>query len=160
MYISYSRAGVAFYVLKDILGAELFQKTLKSFINRWAGKHPTAYDFIFTFEDISDQDLGWFWQPWFFDFGYPYLTIQSPSREAGELKVVIEKLGSFPAPVKLVVSFNDGTFEEFNKSAGIWADGQALKTLTFKIDKSVKKVEIDAVVVPDNNKSNNSFTLD
>ena len=64
----YMRPSMAFWTLQDILGKEMFRKCLHEFVDRWAGKHPTPYDFFFTFNDISGENLNWFWQPWFLGF--------------------------------------------------------------------------------------------
>ena len=160
MYISYSRAGVAFYVLKDILGAELFQKCLKSFINRWAGKHPTAYDFFYTFEDISGQDLSWFWQLWFFDFGYPDLAVKAVNAEADGYKVEVKRIGDFPVPVNLIITFKNGSTKEVTKSAKIWESGEHSVSVFISTENKIKQVEINTTSVPDIDNSNNSFTLE
>ena len=72
----YNRSAIAYNILRDVLGDELFLKALQEYINRWNGKHPTPYDFFFTFEDVTKQDLSWFWKPWFFEYGYPDLAMK------------------------------------------------------------------------------------
>ena len=29
-------------------------------MDRWNGKHPAPWDFFYTFNDVSGQDLNWF----------------------------------------------------------------------------------------------------
>jgi len=159
-FATYGRSAVSFYVLKNILGQEVFQECLVTFINRWSGKHPTPYDFFFTVEDVSGLDLNWFWNPWYFEFGYPDLAVKSASQKENRLNVRLEKVGSFPTPVNLVVEYDDGRIERFYESAAIWADGKTSKTLKFNIENPVKSVEIDAASVPDNNGDNNNFVMD
>jgi hypothetical protein len=154
MYVSYSRSGVAFYVLKNILGEEVFQECLVAFINRWAGKHPTGYDFFYTFEDVSGQNLSWFWEPWFFEFGYPDLGVRSVVKGARGYEITIDKIGSFPTPINLLVSYEDGTTDEINESAALWKGGGEYVTITIDSPVAVTKVEINSLTVPDVDRGN------
>ncbi len=160
MYISYSRAAVAFYVLQNILGYELFQKCLVEFIDRWRGKHPTGYDFFYTFENVSKQNLNWFWEPWFFEFGYPDLAINSIEQNEDQFSVEVERIGRFPAPVNLIITYQDGSEESVQRNANIWKDAGLIKYVKFITKKKVKKVEINTLTVPDTNPKNNIFIVD
>src|SRR5665647_3223370 len=35
-------------------------------VDRWAFKHPTPWDFFRTMENVSGEDLSYFWRGWFF----------------------------------------------------------------------------------------------
>jgi hypothetical protein len=59
-YHAYSRSSTAFYMLYELIGEEKFNKGLQEFAKRWESKHPTPYDFFFTFNEIAGEDLGWF----------------------------------------------------------------------------------------------------
>jgi aminopeptidase N len=59
---SYGKPGIFYWTLQNLLGDELFFKCLHEYMNRWNGKHPTPYDFFFTFNDVSKQDLSWFYK--------------------------------------------------------------------------------------------------
>ena len=65
---------MAFWTLQDFWERKC-SKNVSMDLIRWAGKHPTPYDFFFTFNDISGENLDWFWQPWFFGFQYLDLAI-------------------------------------------------------------------------------------
>ena len=47
-------------------GRELFDKSFKTYAERWAFRHPSPADFFRTMEDASGIDLDWFWRGWFF----------------------------------------------------------------------------------------------
>jgi hypothetical protein len=53
--MSYYKPALAYEMLKSALGEELFAKGLKEFIARWNGKHPTPWDFFYTFEDVAKK---------------------------------------------------------------------------------------------------------
>lgn len=62
---SYGKAGLCYWVLKDLLGDEKFFKALHEFMNQWNGKHPMPYDFFNTINQVSEQNLDWFWKAGF-----------------------------------------------------------------------------------------------
>jgi hypothetical protein len=94
-YASYPLPAFLYAVLYDHLGEELFLDCWREYIRRWAKKSPTPYDFFYTFEDVSGQDLSWFWKPWFFNFGS--VDVDIVSFENGQL--VLENKGNRPVPI-------------------------------------------------------------
>jgi hypothetical protein len=47
-----------------VLGKERFEAAFREYVSRWAFKHPTPWDFFHTIENVSGEDLGWFWRAW------------------------------------------------------------------------------------------------
>ncbi|MEJ2595248.1 MAG: M1 family metallopeptidase [bacterium] len=159
MFASYSRSAVAFYVLEGILGKAMFTSCLQSFIIRWKGKHPTPYDFFYTVADVSGQSLNWFWEPWFFEFGYPDLQIDSATQDDNKIQVEVRKKGSLPVPVSLILTFESGRTVQLDESAGIWADGREKLSIFHETKQKLTKVEVDISRVPDSDRSNNIFLV-
>lgn len=50
---------------KYILGEDRFDFAFKTYIDRWAYKHPTPWDFFRTMDNAAGEDLSWFWKGWF-----------------------------------------------------------------------------------------------
>ncbi|MDX1628897.1 MAG: M1 family metallopeptidase [Fulvivirga sp.] len=115
-YASYPLPAFLYSVLHHHLGEALFSKCYNTYIKDWAEKSPTPYDFIYTFERVSGQDLSWFWQPWFFRYGYVEVGIES--FEKGKLK--IKNMGSRPVPLIVNVTYEDGSTWQSDHSASIW----------------------------------------
>jgi len=65
-----------------------------------SGKHPTPYDFLFTFNEVTGENLNWFWKPWFFESGYPDLAMDKVVTNDSEAEITIRKVGNVPTPVK------------------------------------------------------------
>lgn len=151
-YMSYSLPAFVYTVLHHHLGDELFFKSYKEFISRWAEKSPTPYDFFYTFENVSGQDLAWLWKPWFFEFGYPDLDIQSFHKD----KLVIVNKGAKPVPVFIETEYHNGKITEIERGAAIWKDGK--KTIEIKIPDyaQVKKIILNKQI-PDYNPANNFY---
>ena len=159
MYVSYNRSAIAFYVLEDILGGETFDKCMTAFITRWTGKHPTAYDFFFTFNNVSGRNLNWFWEPWFFNFGYADLSIEGVYDKENKYFVGIKNEGGFPTPVFLKLLLEDGSTKLFHFSANIWEDGKKTTEVEINSNKKIKIITIDNLYSPDANENNNLFLV-
>ena len=156
---SYQRPQQAYFTLLDLLGYETFHSTMTEYMNRWKGKHPAPFDFFLTWNNVSGQNLDWFWKPWFFDWGYPDLSIREVIRdEAGDRPVVvIERLGTQPVPVELAVEYTDGTKETFHQTAAVWKAGEQQLRVPVAVRKRVKSVALGSKTIPDVDRKNNSW---
>jgi hypothetical protein len=157
--MAYFRAGSAYIVLHDLLGDALFKKALQEFMQRWAGKHPLPYDFFYTFEDVTEQELDWFWKPWFFEAGYPDLELKEAKVIDKALSIVVEKKGNIPVPLRIKIVYADDSSEELAFTAEIWRKS-ALFTHSQTIDREVKVVTITHGLTPDIDKTNNTYHFD
>jgi aminopeptidase N len=50
---------------EQILGEDRFDYAFRTYIKRWAFKHPTPWDFFHTMDNAAGEDLSWFWNEWF-----------------------------------------------------------------------------------------------
>lgn len=157
--VFYNRPAVAYYELMELLGKDLFKKSLKEFIYRWQGKHPIPQDFFFTFDDVTGEDLSWFWKPWFFEFGYPDQAITEVEAKEDLIKATIKKVGNIPTRVLVVFVFEDGTIQSVSKSAREWKDGNNKIIVELKTSKKVKNVFLENKYIPDSVEENDFFTL-
>ncbi|MEJ2544523.1 MAG: M1 family metallopeptidase, partial [Calditrichaceae bacterium] len=156
---SYTKAGMAYQMLIDLLGEELFKKALHTYMDRWHGKHPIPYDFFFTFNDVVGEDMSWFWNPWFFEPGYPDLCIKSVEEDDNEMNVTIQRLGNVPVPVSIIVVYEDNSENVIEKKADVWKNGD--DEITLKIDnyKNAIKLILGNKYIPDINFKNNTFLI-
>lgn len=152
VYSSHStKASIAYRILENILGEELLRQGVQEFVNRWQGKHPSPYDFFNTLEDIADMDLKWFWQPWFFDFGYPDVEIVG----VDEKNIVIRKVGHLPIPVIIEITYDDDSTETIEESALIWSENNEKVKIAFDAEKTPSKVTLENRFFPDKYQDNN-----
>jgi hypothetical protein len=152
---SYTKASTAYYFLKEALGEEVFKKALLEYINRWNGKHPLPYDFFNTFNDVAKEDLSWFWNPWFFEPGYPDLGIKSVKAVKEGTEVIIEKTGNVPVPIDLEVTFTDDSKEKIYNKITVWKTGAKEFVVNIKNGKEIKRVELLDDHSPDGKLKNN-----
>lgn len=153
----YNRPANAYRELEFLLGRDLFKQALLEYMDRWNEKHPIPQDFFFTFNDVVGEDLTWFWNPWFYEFGYPDLAISNAMQKDKNISVEIKKLGNIPTRVLVTLEFEDGTKETIEKSARVWKDGKDNLTLKLEKSKKVKRVEVGNIYIPDSVKENNIF---
>ncbi len=156
---SYGRPATAYAILRDMLGDKLFLKVMHGYMNRWHGKHPLPYDFFNSINDLSGQNLNWYLKPWFFESGYPDLGIKKVERKNGTIRVVVEKVGNFPTPVKVNLIFANDSSKSITKTAAAWADGNTTVTFNIPVDQKVVRVELGGSHIPDAVKENNSYEL-
>lgn len=150
---AYTRSANAFYFLRELMGTEKFNEAMQLYMKRWARKHPTPYDFFFTFEEVAGEDLSWYWNPWFFEFGYPDLAIELVS----DHEVVISKKGNIPVPLKVTIWYEDGNLDVICENLRIWKNTNQI-ALKHKGGK-VKKVTLGDKLIPDSKPGNNQLTV-
>ncbi|MCI4671696.1 MAG: M1 family metallopeptidase [Bacteroidia bacterium] len=150
-YASYPLPAFLYSILYDELGEETFMKCWQEYIRRWAKKSPTPYDFFYTFENVSGQDLSWFWKPWFFNYGNVDVSIASFKKG----KLIVNRNASRPTPISLLINYEDGTSKTENFKAGNWKDSDEFTT---KVDnyKEVKNIIVN-YNLPDNNLLDNCY---
>ncbi|MFW5974672.1 MAG: M1 family metallopeptidase [Bacteroidota bacterium] len=156
---AYSRPANAFFVLQQMLGEDLFKDVIFEYVQRWKKKHPTPYDFFNTVEDVTGKDLTWFWNPWFFEKGYPDLAIQGVKKGKNSDEVQIEKRGVLPVPVKLKIGYEDGTEETIERSADIWKQSDVFNYQA-RENKTISFIYLGGIDIPDSYPENNIYTTE
>jgi len=156
---SYTRPGLAYYFLYDMLGKEKFLKALHLYMERWHGKHPLPYDFFYSFSEGAGENLDWYWIPWFFERGYPDLKVKDVKENRGSFKIIVDKEGSIPVPAALTVTFFDDSEEEIYRTADVWRDNSEIE-IELNSKKRIKRVKIDKDKTPDVNGSNDEWVLE
>ncbi|WP_425392219.1 M1 family metallopeptidase [Ekhidna sp.] len=150
-YSAYPLPAFIYSMLHFHLGDEVFFKAYKEYINRWAKKSPIPYDFFFTMEDVSGEDLSWLWKPWFFEFGAPDVKIGEIKKD----KLTIVNAGSRPVPVRVEVKYKDGTDYEISKSAKEISGKNEIQ-VTIPDYKNIETISVNASV-PDLDDTDNFY---
>ena len=154
---SYGKGGICYWVLQDMLGDKLFFKGLHQYIDNWHGKHPTPYDFFYSFNAATGKDLDWFWKKWFIDWVYPDLGIKSVTAGTNASTITIENKGGLPLPVFLNIKFEKGDSVLVHYGADIWSKGNKEFIITQKLSSSIKSIELGNAWEPDKFKEDNSW---
>ena len=156
---AYNRSSIAYEILRDMLGDEIFLKALREYINRWKRKHPIPYDFFYTFNEISEQNLNWFWKPWFFEIGYPDLKIDKVHIMDGKVFIDIQNNGTIPVPVKLTVTYEDDINEIFYYKADTWKTSNVIFSAEIILSGILKEIKLGDINIPDSDRENNLWLV-
>ncbi|MBK7093562.1 MAG: M1 family metallopeptidase [Saprospiraceae bacterium] len=152
---SYNKSYIANIFLMEYLGEERFLNCLQEYIKRWAGKHPMPYDFFKTFNEISGENLDWFWKSWYFDIGYPDLGIIMPDSKT----IVVENFGRLPLPFVTIINYEDGTNNTMEYNMKIWKNSKTKLVVPVTIEKKIRNITLENPKFIDLDTSNNSVIL-
>ncbi|MEP6582915.1 MAG: M1 family metallopeptidase [Ginsengibacter sp.] len=155
---SYGKGGLCYYVLQDMLSDNLFFKCLHKYINDWHGKHPTPYDFFYSFNNTSGKDLNWFWQTWFFELGYPDLAIKKIEKSGAGSRITIENKGELPLPVYVTITSSQAKESVFRFNAETWKTGKKEMSFETKIPfAEIAKVVLGNQFIPEKYEQDNTW---
>ena len=154
---AYGKPALGYLALKDLLGDAQFRTALHGFMDRWHGKHPIPWDFFNSFNNITGQNLNWFWKSWFFDPSYIDLAVASVTKSGDGYTVVISNIGGMPAPVDLHLAFADGTTSIVHETPAIWAANLRQATVRVPGAKALQSLTLDGGIWMDAEPSNNRW---
>ena len=159
--LSYSKPSAGLVLLREqILGKDRFDRAFKTYINRWAFKHPTPDDFFHTIENVAGESLQWFWRGWFvnnwkLDVAVRKVTyVDSTNYSKGAL-ITLDNLEKMVMPVILEIKTVSGNVSRIKLPVEIW---ERNISWTFKIPstEAIESVTYDPdKVLPDFNPTNN-----
>jgi len=157
---AYYKPGMGLELLRDvILGEERFDGAFRYYINNWAYKHPTPWDFFHAIENYSGENLDWFWRGWFLNNWKLDQAVKSIEYIKGDSSqgsfITIENLEKLPMPVTVEIKEASGKVGRVQLPVEIWEHGSTWKFHYASTDK-IEKVTIDPdKLLPDINEANN-----
>lgn len=86
--ISYQKGGRILNMLRNTVGDSAFFKSLNLYLKTNAFKAAEAHQLRLAFEEVTGQDLNWFFNQWYFGQGYPVLDIKSSYNETAKTVTV------------------------------------------------------------------------
>jgi len=145
------KGALILHMLRDLLGYDTFDSVVKTYCQRYTFKHPSVNNFVSVCEEVSGQELDWFFKQWLTTTNrcdYEVTTIKSrkiqrsPYEEnpAGNYRNEITVRRNEPGimPVEVVSYTKSGT--EYRRR---WNGKEAEKTITFYSWEKIKRVAID-----------------
>jgi aminopeptidase N len=88
--VSYNKGGRILNMLRNYVGDSAFFKSLNKYLTTNKFKPAEAQHLRLAFEDITGQDLNWFWNQWYYGSGQPDLNI-SYDYSNGKARVIVEQ---------------------------------------------------------------------
>ena len=111
-WLAYRKPAKGLLLLRnEIVGAERFDAAFREYIERWAYKHPQPADFFRTIEDVTGEDLDWFWRGWFYTTGQFDQALTDVVVEDGRAVATVENRGELALPTAVEFVFADGSRE-------------------------------------------------
>jgi hypothetical protein len=178
----YSKAALTLLTLEGYLGEDVMAEVMKTYFERWKFKHPKSEDFFAVTEEVSGQDLDWFFGQFFktpgqLDYSVdrirsieikdphgifkgelvePDKTKDSPEEKNYKNEVVILRKGDLFFPQEILIVFENG--EEIRET---WEGRDRWKRFEYIKPNKLKMVKIDPEYkIPlDINQMNNSRLL-
>jgi hypothetical protein len=159
---AYMKPSMMLHALRDIvLGPERFDAAFREYVNRWAFKHPTPWDFFHSIENTSGEDLSWFWRGWVLNTW----KIDQSVKEVKYVKnipengaeITLENMEKMPMPVTVLIKEANGKEHTINLPVEVWQRGSQW-TFGVPTTSEIKEVILDPdKKLPDWNRDNNKW---
>ena len=158
----YAKPGYGLELLRnEILGPDRFDYAFKMYIQRWAYKHPTPWDFFRTMDNVAGEDLSWFWKGWFLENYRLDQAIESVKYErdieANGAIVTIANLDQMAMPVTIAYETVSGKKGVIKLPVEVWNNTIIWKVKLPTTEKLVSVMIDPDKVLPDMNFANNSW---
>ena len=168
--IQQENLGVAAYLkpsqmlnaLRDVvLGKDRFDAAFREYVNRWAFKHPTPWDFFHSIENVGGEDLSWFWRSWVLntwklDQAIKEVAYVKEKPENGA-EITLGNLEKMPMPVTVLIKEANGKEHKIDLPVEIWQRGPEW-TFGVPTTSEIKEVILDPdKKLPDWNRNNNTW---
>jgi len=179
-WITYAKTALWLNTLERYLGWTTLQRILSTHFERWKFRHPRPDDFFAIANEVSGQDLTWFFDQVYrssntFDYAVDSLgserahalgfdnSLPEPkfrdatSETVYRTTVIVRRLGEALFPVDLLVTFEDGA-----QVREKWDGRDRWKAFTYERPQRARTAQIDPerVLLLDVNYTNNSRTLE
>ncbi|WP_297514699.1 M1 family metallopeptidase [Flavobacterium sp.] len=161
--LAYYKPGAGLTMLRNILGEARFDFALRTYIERWAYKHPQPEDFFRTMENVSGEDLSWLWRGWFYNNWRADQAIKKVRYEKNDPKrgaiVTIANLERMPMPVVIEYKTESGATGRLSLPVEIWKRN-VYWTFRIPSTEALTSITLDPDHdYPDVNSENNTWTL-
>lgn len=93
---SYNKGGRILHMLRYYVGDKAFFASLKHYLDKKRFGTAEAHDLRLSFEEVTGEDLNWFFNQWYFDQGHPTLHYsQEYNEKAKKLTLSVEQKQNF-----------------------------------------------------------------
>jgi hypothetical protein len=162
----YSKPSAGLVLLREqILGPERFDYAFKTYIQRWAFKHPTPDDFFRTIENVSGESLQWFWRGWFantwrLDVAVRSVKYVDSNDYSKGAYITLDNLEKMAMPVILEIKMKSGKTDRVKLPVEIWERNTSW-VFKYPSTEEIESVTYDPdKVLPDYNPANNVWKED
>ncbi|MBA4167452.1 MAG: M1 family metallopeptidase, partial [Chitinophagaceae bacterium] len=144
--VSYNKGGRILNMLRNYVGDSAFFKSLNLYLTTNKFKSAEASQLRLAFEEITGQDLQWYWNQWYYGSGHPRLNIDYVYDDnAHNVKVIVTQKTDKIFRLPIAVDIYNGSNKERHK---VWLNNK-IDTLTFdyKIRPDLVNVDGDKILL-------------
>lgn len=88
--VSYEKGGCILHMLRKYVGDKAFFKGIHLYLTRNKFRPAEVHEFRLAMEEVTGQDLNWFFNQWFYGSGHPNVTIDYQYDDAtGKVNVIV-----------------------------------------------------------------------
>ncbi len=131
---AYAKPALALRTLEHTLGEEVMLEVMRTFFQRYQFAHPTTEDFRVVAEQVSGQDLAWFFDGLVYGDGVLNYTVTA----IDEHSVTVARQGELRVPTEVLVTFADGS-----TVIEPWDGYERERTLEYPDRAPIRRAEID-----------------
>lgn len=158
---AYDKPSQMLHALREgVLGAERFDAAFREYIDRWAFKHPSPWDFFRTMENVGGEDLSWFWRGWVLNSWRIDQSVKSVSYKDLPVNgaiITIQNVEKMPMPAIVLIKESNGQEHRMQLPVEIWQRGYEYKFVV-PTTSEVTEVTVDPdKTLPDWNRVNNTW---
>jgi Peptidase family M1 domain len=159
---AYLKPGQMLHALREqVLGEERFDRAFQEYVRRWAFKHPTPWDFFHTMENVSGENLSWFWRAWILNSWKLDVSVKDVRYKKGDAtkgaEITVENLEKMVMPLSIRITEVNGNEQTIQLPVEVWQRG-AQWTFSVPTTSEIKQVVVDPdKKLPDWDRSNNTW---
>ena len=157
----YIKPGAGLTVLREaVLGEARYDAAFRTYIRRWAYKHPQPADFFRTMEDVSGEDLDWFWRGWFMTTDTYDAAITAVSTDGPSATATVTNNAGLVFPTTVLFTFSDGTAERAQVPVEAFTTGDTARASAMLNGRTLVSAVLDPDhLLPDTDRSNDAKTM-
>jgi hypothetical protein len=131
---TYAKPIVALTTLERVVGERAMMALMRTFFRRYQFAHPGTEDFERVAEEVTGQDLGWFFDGLVYGDGVLNYAVTEVARH----RVTVARQGDLVVPTEVLVTFSDGSQELLS-----WDGAETEMTFTFPDRPAVRSALVD-----------------
>jgi len=141
---SYNKGGRILHMLRSYIGDDAFFESLRRYLTDNKFKAAEFHQLRLAFEEVTGEDLNWFFNQWYTDSGHPVLTFgHEVTADGASVRVTVkqtqdlEKYPIFKLPVQMAI------FDETGKHIHKVVIDELAEEFTFPLSGALKGIHFD-----------------
>lgn len=141
--VSYNKGGRILQMLRAYVGDDAFFKSVNTYLNTNKFKNGEAQQLRLAFEEVTGQDLSWFWNEWYYGNGHPKLDISYKYDEPNEKAyVIVQQVQEGDKIFKMPIAI-DAYVGKDKERHNVWLQNR-IDTFVFSYGSKPSLINVDA----------------